>query len=65
MGPDLSEQLEIHRVDSLSVLIEEMVNGEIVSCPRGVGGGLATGIDREKKGDCGEEKAGGHQWLSV
>lgn len=66
MGPDLGEQLEIHRVDSLSVLIEEMVNGEIVSCRRGgVGGGLATGIDGEKKGDCGEEEAGGHRRLSV
>lgn len=61
VGPDFGEQLEIHRVDSLSVLIEQTVNGKIINRRRrGVGGDLATHTGGQEKGDRGDEEAGGH-----
>jgi hypothetical protein len=46
MRPDLRQQGEINRVDSLDVLIEEKVNGQIIDRRRaGVGGRGASQYD--------------------
>jgi hypothetical protein len=62
MRPNLGKQLEINRIDSLGILIQQTVNGQIVGrCCHGVGSGLAAGTGWQEKGDSGNENSDAHR----
>ena len=66
MRPDLGEQLEVHGIDRLGVLIEEMMDGQIVGRHRGgFASSLAAQIGGQEKRDRGKEEAREHRWMSV